>query len=393
MRNLVYDCMGYVSLSFDRQFAEAVINALKDKKQDSWGYHEADGVFKICTTHKGWRCLQKGVLLDKAVKIRKQGLFAFLADHGLRIGLFFGFLISALLFVLSSLVLWDVRIVGNEQIAVAQIQEELEKAGLHVGNFLADLDCKKIANDVLRDSDVLSFVSINVDGCVAYVTVRERDINAAPPVTTGCANLVAGMDAVVESLSVSRGELKVHKGQVVRAGDLLVSGVTEGIGGNRLVYATGEIVGRVERHFSITIPDLMQSVCEKEVRTIGISLYFFGKSINIYRNTGNLPAEYVTIYQSDMWYIGKDLRLPFGVVQEKAVVSETTETKLLPDEQVSLAVRRLTEEMYLSLGEAEILQKRMRGNFTKDGYVLTCDVECFMNIAVTQEVITGGREE
>lgn len=392
MKNKFYACVGYVSLSFERELAESVINALREEKQDSWDYKEADGVFEICTTYKGAQYLQKGVLCEKAVVMTKRGLLPLLYAHRLRIGFLLGILASALVFTLSFSVLWDVRVLGNIRLSDAQIKAELENAGLQIGGFMDRLDLKKIAGDILRDSEDLSFVSINLDGCVAYVTVRERDV-ASPPVVEGCANLLAETDAVIESLSVSCGEVKVHRGQVVRAGDLLVSGVTEGLSGNRLVYATGEVIGRVQHRFSVVVPDVVVQETAKGSRTTGVSLYFFGKSINIYRNTGNLPAEYVTIYQNDMCYLRNDVRLPFGVMQERTIFATLTEKKLTADEQVALAVRRLNEELYTALEGAEILKKHMYGNFTKDGYVLTCDVECLMNIAVTQEVITGGSEE
>ena len=393
MKNLFYACVGYVTLSFDRSMAENVINKLREEKQDSWNYREADGTFLICTTRAGARRLQDDVLAGKAVNVTDKGLPSFFYTCRMRIGVLLGILASALIFLLFSSVLWDVRIEGNVEISDSRIKMELENAGLHIGGFLDSMDYKKIAGDVLRDSADLSFVSIHLDGCVAYVTVRERDMATTPPTLSGCANLVAETDAVIDSLSVSRGEIKVHKGQVVRAGDLLVSGVTEGLAGSHLVYASGEVIGRVQRRFSVVVPEIIEVGEAKEYHTTGISLYFFGKSINIYRNTGNLPAEYVTIYQNDMCYLGDSLRLPFGIVRERAMFSVAAEEKLSADEQVAIAIRRLGEEMSLALGNAEILNKHLYGSFTKDGYLLSCDVECLMNIAVTQEVITDGSEE
>lgn len=390
MRRLLHFLFGYVSLRFDRRLAEDVINALRQEKIDSWRYCEADEEFVVCTNRAGAKLLCSDILREQAVKRHEHGLPALVVEHRSRIGLLIGTVVSALIFLLSFQFVWDVRVEGNERLSDAQIRQELAEAGLRVGNGIRKIDTKAVASDTLTTSADLSFLSVNMHGCVAYVTVRERDMADLPSLSAGCANLVASTDAVIDSLSVSRGEVKVHAGQVVREGQLLVSGITDGLGGSLLVYAQGEVIGRVVRQFSVTVPRVITQKRETEIKTTAFSILFWGKTINIYRNTGNLPVEYDTIYQSDMCYLWGDLRLPFGTAREVAVSYTMEEQQLTADEQVALAYRQLENEMALALKDAELLSKHIYGTFSEDGYTLICDVECLINIAATQEVIADG---
>ena len=342
-------------------------------------------MFALSTTKNGVAILQASLPEKARLEVTWHGALPLLWRSRSRYGLLLGAIASALIFLSLSSFVWDVRVEGNSRLSDTKILAELKNAGLFVGASLRDLDQKQIAGDVLLASDDLSFVRVNMEGTVAHVTVRERD--AAPETEKGgFANLVAREDAVVEMLSVSAGSTQVHVGQVVKRGDILVSGVTEGLHGNRLIRAEGEVLGRVKRSFSVSVPKEIAVSGEEYRKNLSVSLLFFGKSINIYRNTGNLPATYATIYHSDVFCLGNSLPLPFGVERVVLHTSEESVRTLSQQEQVRLAYARLQEQLLPRLQGAELLYKSVTGGFDGNGvYTLTCTLETLENIAISQE--------
>ena len=375
---------GYVRIRTKASQKELLMNFLRENNEKSWGYYLADNDFCFSTTRTGGRLLLGETSVSHSCSFEGKGFFSDIWHARSRCGLFLGILLSALIFLSFSSVVWDIRIEGGERLSDKKILLELQDAGLFVGASIRDLDEKRIAGDVLLSSNQLSFVSINMHGTVACVTVRERDVTPESE-KKPCANLVAAQDAVIESCAVSVGSPRVGAGQVVKKGDVLVSGITEGLHGSRFVRAKGEIFGRVERKFSVTIPSAISALDENCTKTSELSLLFFGKTINIYRNSRNLPDNYVTIYHSEPFYLGDSLKLPFGVSFLTAHYGKTGVRVLSEEEQVRLAYSRLEEQIASTLQGAELLSKRMQGSFGGEGYTLTCTLQTLENIAIVQE--------
>ena len=378
--------LGYYVLRVPSKYASLVINLLHDKNIASWGYSLADDVFYLRTSKNGCVCLQEKITAPSSLSVEKKGMPFLLYRYRCHIGLLCGALVALILFLSSFSVLWDVRIEGNEMQTDRQIAETLEGAGLCIGGQIRDLDTKEISDRALLSDPCLSFVSVNLRGCVAYVTVRETQKGAVEKPATAPADLVASCDGLIESLSVERGEIVTRAGQVVKAGDLLVSGMTSGLNGAALVRAEGAVYARVNRTFSITVPSVMETKIQKTAKTRAFSLLFWGKSVNIYRNTGNLPSEYVTIYEKDFFYVQDAVRLPFGYLCESVLPCEKESRILTETEQIALALSRLEEEIARELQGGELLKKSVRGTFVEGAYTVTCEVECVVNIAVIQEI-------
>ena len=384
MKRLLRFFLGYVRLSVPLSQAAALLDHVFGLRMVCFDSH-VDGerfFLSLPTYHfRKWRAAWDG---DDVV-CTEHGLIPLILRSRARAGLWLGAIAALVLLLLSGSRIWDVRVQGNHRLSDGRVREMLTESGLQVGMDTASLDRHAIASAMLRSSEELAWVSINMRGNVAYVELIERAVVPDAAENTHPANLVAACDAVIDSMDVKRGEARVAMGQVVSAGDLLVSGVTEGAAGARLVRADGSVYGRVQHRYTVTVPRMGETERITEEKLSGFSLIFFGKTINIYAGTGNLPPVYDTIYNQEQLYLFGDTRLPFGFVQTLCVVREKTGTAYGEDALVSLAMRRMEETMAAELGQAELLSRRFTGYFTDEAYVLICDVECIENIAKTVE--------
>lgn len=85
-----------------------------------------------------------------------------------------GLLLWGVWLVLSSVLIWDIRVSGNETVPKEEILRSLEKNGVRRGAWGLSVNGEDIRNHMLLDIPELSWAAVNVSGCRAEVQVRER---------------------------------------------------------------------------------------------------------------------------------------------------------------------------------------------------------------------------
>lgn len=303
-----------------------------------------------------------------------------------KVGLITALIFSAFLLILSSNIVWDIRVEGNEKIPDSIIAYTLSKNGFSVGDFWWGVDRSEVEAAVLTDEDDLSWININRRGAVAYVTVKEKEKTEDDgTVIRGYANIVAETDCVIEEISVKRGTAAVKVGDSVKAGDLLISGVMETESGFDLCHAEGRIVGRVsdtvesfvKRESKVSISK------EKEVRSVTVKI--FGFCINIFKRYGKQTEECVIIEEiSDFSLFGK-CRLPIWVSVSSAVTENEAALHYTDEELVNVATDRLNSLTAARLASCDLVRIRTFGEYTDDGYVIKNEIVFLKEVGKTAE--------
>ena len=90
-----------------------------------------------------------------------------------RPGLLCGMLLALLLTVLSSLVVWDIEILGNEQLSTAALEEQLEALGVRRGTRLSRIDEDALALALRQADPRISYAAVNRKGTVLQLQIRE----------------------------------------------------------------------------------------------------------------------------------------------------------------------------------------------------------------------------
>ena len=279
------------------------------------------------------------------------------------------FVLCALTFLASNTVL-DIRITGLENISDEAVLGELSDNGFWAGKSWFFLDTGRVENDILLSSDVIGWININRRGGVAYVEIREKKEREEPKYTY--ASIVSKYDCVIEEITVLSGYAMVNVGDTVKKGDVLISGVPGGEGGD-FVAAQGRVIGRVNDRIYAYEDRVNLKTEEKYGGFAGFSLKIFEKQINIFKIYGNSTNEYVIIdNEYEYTLFGKRIPLSFICFHKTDYLkSENT----LTDEELIFAVREKTSERILSLTEgADLLSLRSDGRFTDNGYILYTDV-------------------
>ena len=174
--------------------------------------------------------------------------------------------LAALLF-LNSFFIWDFSVSGSETVPAEKILRVLEEQGLRRGSFAYSFRPQDVCNRALPKLPELAWLTVNVRGCRAYVSVRDRVPKPTLADEHTPTNVVARRDALVTEVRAYDGKAMVCRGSTVTAGQLLISGAvqTEGVErpniASRLLAGRGEVWGRTWYELSVKIPLQYEEKC------------------------------------------------------------------------------------------------------------------------------------
>ncbi len=276
-------------------------------------------------------------------------------------------LLSLFLYLFSGDLVFDVQISGNETVSEEQILAELSASGFGVGSRWSKTDRNAVELSVLRQSDTLSWISINREGRSASVTVMELADVPEPPPVYSAANIVADRDCVIEEITVIRGTPAVKVGDTVRKGDLLISGIVESEGGTEFVMAEGIVRGSSSESVITEISREYTESLTREGALAALTLKIFNFRINILQSYGNLPEGCAIIEEKqNITLLGK--RLPVSVIRQKYAEREEIRHTLSDAELPLKAVKAHREDINSALSGRDLISVRTEGGFTDGGY-------------------------
>ena len=266
------------------------------------------------------------------------------------------------------------------------IMRELNAKGLCPGKRISQLDIDRIENAVLLDSDDISWITINLNGTVAHVQIREK--NEQPPKKeTKPSNLIASKNGEIVSLEVFSGKPVVKPGDIVTKGDLLVSGIYDSQSmGYRFRHSSGAVYARTTQTFEIEIPFRYQ---KKEYTGRIISdnnLIFFSNIIKLSENSGNLPSKYDTINRTDVLTLVKGKNLPVILESTRYLEYVMTDAERDVSEASELAFRELEYRLSEITENTYLLNKSITVSADDSCFRLTCRLMLIENIADMLEI-------
>lgn len=312
-----------------------------------------------------------------------RGLFGFLIKHKLRFGIYLAILLMSVVFLISSDTVWDVRIEGVESGEEAGIVKELSLAGLEVGKRWSRIDKSEIEINVLSESKDIAWVNINRRGTVAYVTVGRKITYNEQQIPSGYANIVAARDCVIEEIIVERGYPMVKKGESVRAGEVIISGVIPEELGGGFCYAYGTVTGRYSDTLSVSTD--RETVEKKYSQPIlcGTKLVFFGKELNIFKKYRQQSDKCDIIEKTEDITFVK--RLPIAIKKNYLHPYETITATLSDDQLILSCSKKFREELNSYLSDKEAKRLSVKAELFDGGYRIDCDMVVCAEISKIQE--------
>ncbi len=284
-------------------------------------------------------------------------------------------LLSSILVILLSNLVWDIRVDGNESLTDSEIILSLSDCGLEIGDFWPSVDRSKIETSFLDKANKVSWININRRGTVAYIKVIEKDnANAEEEENNSPCNLVASVDCVVEEITVNRGIPMVKPGETVKKGDILVIGALPPESGGGWCAAEATVMGRIYDTVSV---DLMRNYEKKtayERQLYSCTVKILNFSLNIFKLYRNLPKECDIIENEIKCSLFNKCKLPLSISLQYIPQYGYESQTYTDDELVAIASDRLNSLIASWLYNADLLSMKTKGNFTDTGYTISIDI-------------------
>ena len=277
------------------------------------------------------------------------GVYGFFYASRRRYGVLAALILLLCISFFTSELVWDVRISGNERISDYVIEEVLSANGFGVGTSWRTIDKNAIEAEILIQRSDIAWISINRRGTVAYVEVIESEnVGKTEPITPQYSNIVAERDGVIEEITVKNGMATVKAGDVVRKGDILISGVVENEKGVSFCRAEGTV--RAQSVTSI-LAEASREVVEKHPSRYKLShvrVILFNFSINIFKNYGNRENSCDIIEEIRNFALFDKYRLPIRLEIARSVEYEEVVRTRSEDEMTEVARRQLEGKISIS---------------------------------------------
>ena len=323
-----------------------------------------------------------------AERIGARGFLYFLERYKKRIGIPIGIFIFFLTLWLSEQFIWHINVVGNENVPEREILERLENLGCGVGTYIPSIEFDEMHQQFLLDSDDIAWIAVNVRGTHATVEVREMLPHDIAPDDSVPYNLVAAEDGIIEYMEILRGSRVAREEDLVRKGELLASGLEQMKHGLRLVHARGKVMAEVKRTVNIEVPlettvptATGREFCEKY-------LNFFGISMKLFENTGNLSEKCDKIERDKKLCFLGTVEVPITV--HETVYREYTDVPvtLTEEEARAEAYRRLREETEAATEGCELVSRNVNAGMRDGSYIIECELTVVTDIAKEVPIYT-----
>lgn len=375
---------GYYTVTASSSGAQEAIDLLVKNAVPFYGVKGAgEGLVRFRLDGAGLKkylLLTEGHIID-GEQVERSGLFFDLSGYKLRIGFFLGALICAAIIAASSMFVWDIDVSGEVGISEDEILSVLSDYGFYIGAYIPNLDAETAELQLVIALDGLSYASINLRGTVAEVVVREEKENEVTDLSQP-SNLIAAIDGQIESVEVLGGIPTVKKGQIVKAGALLVSGVIDSRAvGYRLVRARGNIYARVTVGFDAQIPLEYSQKTATGRETVRKTVGIFSKKINLFSNDEISYENYDTIESERRLCLFGAIELPIFIYATTYVEYELLPASRTETEAVLLASESLSKQSGAALSDAQILAVYTEVSVSDGVLSMHRDVECVLDIA------------
>ncbi len=253
-----------------------------------------------------------------------------------------------------------VRVEGNSAVPSKQIIQQAQLAGIGFGASRRQVRSEKMKNNLLNIMPQLQWAGVNTYGCVAVITVRERNDLQKEEAKPGVSSIVAACDGIVREMTVTKGSALCKPGQAVKAGQVLVSGYTDCGLYIQATRAEAEIFGQTQRNLTALFPTDYDVRTEKTAVIKKYSLLIGKKRINLSKDSGILGAGCAKIESEYYVTLPGGFQLPVALIVEQFISYDTV-----------TASEENAEPVLQDFAESYLLQQMTAGKIEHSAEVYT----------------------
>lgn len=389
---------GYVIIKIEGLTLEKFINLAIAKNILLWDITRIDyTTLKAKVSIPGFKAL-KDVVQKVGCRvsiIEKKGYPFFISKFKYRKMLGIGLVLSIIVVIFFTSFIWSIEIVGNERIKDDEITKILLSMKIKEGTRKSVVAKSEISNMLLLKIQDLSYASVEIHGTRMMVEVRERNLGPEEIKEDIPCNIIASKKAVIEKIIVKRGKAIVREGEVVKEGDVLISGTIndERMESPLLVHSEGSVIAKIWYKEIIEEP-IIKSINEETGKTFITREIKIGDKI-IGLMSGEIPFKNY-IEEKKVKEIGDlgIIKLPLSVTQH--VFKEVKVINIKQDIDAlkkTIAVRGTQQLMKKLSKESSVISKDVRYSIEDNILITEVIIEVNEDIGIKERITTLENQE
>ena len=381
IKKIINYLYGYLRIVVEGYYIERFINICRNRQYMMWNIKKVNDINialnieikhfrEICKIAKKTQC---------KVRIKAKRGLPFLL-HKYKKRKLFALCLVLILFIIfiSSQFVWNIEIVEENGLAIENIMEDVQDAGLKMGTLKKDINTKEIINKVRLERDDIAWIGIELKGTNAIVKLVKAEKKPDIIDEDEYCNIVSDKNGVITKINAQDGTANVKVGDTVSVGDVLINGWMEGkYTGIRYVHAKGEIEARVWYTMNKTIDykTTEKQYTENVETNYGVKMNNF--KINFPKGVLKFNF-YDTIETENKIKLFSNFYLPISVVKTTYQEYEEIEKTYSVEEAKNLGIQEIEEELEKQIEHKEnIVNKNIN----------TYEHENSIDIYVTYEVL------
>ncbi|MBR5405873.1 MAG: sporulation protein YqfD [Oscillospiraceae bacterium] len=227
-------------------------NALRERRFPCSGQRIAGGRFHAAVRARHWYGIVRlaeeyGITVETE---QRRGLRFLVRPYRFRFGLLAGLLLGGYLLYQSNAFVRQIRITGNSRVSESEILHALSSLGVEYGTPFRNMEFTYLEQRMRLAVHDIEWIALRHTGGTLYVDLTEEREKPDLHNTRIPSNYVAAVQAQITEITVLNGRAVRKRGDAVRPGDLLISGVEENRRGiTRYAHAEGSVRGIYETEF------------------------------------------------------------------------------------------------------------------------------------------------
>lgn len=382
--------LGFVNITVEGFFVERFINNCINNKIFLWGIKRKNST--LLTLNVNIKDFKKIRNISKKTKCKvninsKKGLPILIHRYRKRKLLIILIIPIVLAIIISSRFIWNIEVVGVENINPEEIISVLGEEGVLIGKRKSSIDSKKVINNIRLKRDDISWMSLDMKGTNIIVTIIEAEKKPNIINKEEYCNIVAQQKGVITKITADNGTAVVKPGDIVEKGDILIGGYMEGkFTDTRYVHAKGKIEAKVWYTKNIK-SDFTREVSKetgnkKDVYSINMNNF----KINLYKTLPNFE-NYDTISETNKIKLFKNFYLPIEINKTTYVEKKTDKITYGKEELKEILINELEKEFEdEKMDELDITNKIVNVYEIENGLELEMTYEVKSTIGVEEKL-------
>ena len=391
IRVLINYICGYVDIVVEGYYIERFINMCVSKNILLWNLkRERATILRAKVGINDFKRLKK-VCKNTGCKMKinnKKGM-AFVLNRYKKRKVFAGLLIFIVLVIVSlSNFVWNIEVVGNNQIPKEEILSIAEQAGLKISKLKSSIDTKEIINKIRMEREDIAWVGIEIKGTNVIIKLVEADMKPEIVNEEEYCNIVADKNCMIMKVNAKNGTPIVKEGDIVKKGDILIGGWLEGkYTGTRYVHSQGEIIAKV--WYTDKQKIYLKENKKEETGNLENKYYIKLNNFKINFNKGVSKFEnYDTIEENKKLKIFSDFYLPIELVKITNKEYKNIENEYSIEQAKEIGIQQAEQELNNKIdNKNDVLNKQVNVYEDTESIEVEVTYEVQENVGTKEKIV------